>query len=540
MTNRIYLFVLISFCSVWAFFFQKYEPQDGRVLHGLGQFVNLTFYSEEENWQLVSDYQNSTGFIPTIYSAYAYIDPYVDDLDSTDITDIVSNHGYPYVLLLGISLFDSTSSLSDVNIPVQSILDGELDYQIIKIAQEIKSLTQTPVFLRPGFEFGSGNSGLHNDPDNPNWTAANFNQIWIHIHDIFSQQEVTNVAWVWNTVNPQSFDFIDWYPGDEYVDWWGINYFTANQIASADPFLNSAFVHNKPVMICESNPIENSGTTNESNWNNWFVPYFNKMNNNSHIKAFVYIDDPWDKSGFFDSWPDSRITSNQTILENYITELESSTYIHMDEYQSNPGLIDSPLPVNISLFITNSLPDVNLIEWRTESEINNLGFNLYRADSKENIGVEKLNFYKLNTSLISGAGSSSAQHDYLFRDYQVKNKWYYWYQLEQLDYNGKSNKLEIKKLYRDIRVPKEIQIFQNYPNPFNSETNMNFNLPEKSDVRLSIYSVTGAFVETVVNCEMSKGYHTIYYDASKLASGIYLYQLNSEHYNEVRKMILIK
>ena len=345
---------------------------------------------------------------------------------------------------------------------------------------------------------------------------------------------------MWNTVNPQSFDFIDWYPGDEYVDWWGINYFTADQISSADPFLDSAFVHNKPVIICESNPIENGGTTDANNWNDWFVPYFNKIKNTSHIKAFVYISDPWDKSGFFDSWPDSRINSNQTILDNYITELESAIYIHMDEYQSNPGLIDSPLPVELGSFKINILSDANQIEWSTESEINNLGFNLYRASSKEDINIEKLNFYKLNTAIIPGAGSSSTHQDYLFRDYQIENECYYWYQLEQLDYNGNATKLDVKKIYRIIKVPEKIQMFQNYPNPFNSETIMNFNLPKKCEVRLSVFSIAGTLIETVVNGVMSRGHHAISFDGSNLASGIYLYRLKSENTNEVRKMILIK
>ena len=104
-----------------------------------------------------------------------------------------------------------------------------------------------------------------------------YGYIWIHIYEVFEAEGVTNVAWVWNTVNPLSFNYLDWYPGDEYVDWWGINYFTSGQINAGDSFLNDAKLRNKPVMICESCPIHDNGTLNTSNWDDWFVPYFEKI-----------------------------------------------------------------------------------------------------------------------------------------------------------------------------------------------------------------------------------------------------------------------
>ena len=178
MIIRIYLSIFICSILLWAQSGQKYEPPDGRVLHGLGQFVNVWFYTEQENWQFVTEYQNALNTVPVIYSTYAYTDPFYDNLDSTDLVDAVTNHNYPYVLLVGIGIFDNTSLPGSVNIPVQSFLDGDLDSQIIKIAQEIKSVYPTPVFVRPGFEFATG---LHNDPDNLDWTAENFIQIWQNI-----------------------------------------------------------------------------------------------------------------------------------------------------------------------------------------------------------------------------------------------------------------------------------------------------------------------------------------------------------------------
>jgi hypothetical protein len=81
---------------------------------------------------------------------------------------------------------------------------------------------------------------------------------------------------------------------------------------------------------------------------------------------------------------------------------------------------------------------------------------------------------------------------------------------------------------------------QNYPNPFNPETTIRFTLPEKSKVRLTVYSITGEYVVTLVNSVMNEGHHQVTFDASKLASGIYLYRIQAGEFTQVRKMMLLK
>ncbi len=367
MINKYFKFYLLLLCVIYMnqSYGQsgaKYEPPDGRIIHGLGQYV-IVYYSDQENWQFVTEYQNAIGNEPVIYSVYAYLDPLSMVLDSTDFIDIVSNHGYPYVLLVGLALFDTSFFWGTVNIPVQTILNGGWDPQIIHVAQRIKAVN-APVYLRPGFEF---ESGIHSDP---NMSANDFINIWMHIYNVFQQQNVTNVAWIWNAVNPTSFNYMDWYPGDSYVDWWGINYFTPGQLSSGDGFLSDAAAHGKPVMICESCPIQNGGTTNNSNWNNWFLPYFAKIKNTPHIKGFIYISDPWDRLGFFNDWPDSRININSTISQNYATELLDSVYINMLEYQNNPGIIiqDSSFQASVPDFTAEAGNQQVRLTWINPAE----------------------------------------------------------------------------------------------------------------------------------------------------------------------------
>jgi len=59
-------------------------------------------------------------------------------------------------------------------------------------------------------------------------------------------------------------------------------------------------------------------------------------------------------------------------------------------------------------------------------------------------------------------------------------------------------------------------------------------------VKINIYNSLGQLVETLVDKEMESGYHELSFDASRLASGVYLYQLQSSDYISVKKMLLLK
>jgi len=90
-------------------------------------------------------------------------------------------------------------------------------------------------------------------------------------------------------------------------------------------------------------------------------------------------------------------------------------------------------------------------------------------------------------------------------------------------------------------VPTSYSISQNYPNPFNPSTVINFSLPKQSNVLVKIYDITGKEVETLVNEELPAGrYKVTFNNASKLASGIYIYRIISNDFVETKKMILMK
>ncbi|MFQ5499240.1 MAG: T9SS type A sorting domain-containing protein, partial [Candidatus Zixiibacteriota bacterium] len=80
----------------------------------------------------------------------------------------------------------------------------------------------------------------------------------------------------------------------------------------------------------------------------------------------------------------------------------------------------------------------------------------------------------------------------------------------------------------------------NYPNPFNPTTEISFSLPSAGHVQLAVYNVAGQQVALLADDEYSAGTHTVTWDASDKASGIYFYRLQTEQAVESRKMLLLK
>ncbi|MCW8961442.1 MAG: T9SS type A sorting domain-containing protein, partial [Ignavibacteriaceae bacterium] len=82
--------------------------------------------------------------------------------------------------------------------------------------------------------------------------------------------------------------------------------------------------------------------------------------------------------------------------------------------------------------------------------------------------------------------------------------------------------------------------FQNYPNPFNPSTTIRFSIINPDVVKIKIYDVLGREVKTLVNEFKQAGTYEIQFNASSLASGIYLYRIESGNFVQTKKMILLK
>lgn len=84
------------------------------------------------------------------------------------------------------------------------------------------------------------------------------------------------------------------------------------------------------------------------------------------------------------------------------------------------------------------------------------------------------------------------------------------------------------------------ELAQNYPNPFNPTTTINYSIPTNGLVTLKVFNILGQEVKTLVNKEQIAGIHKVSFDASQLASGVYIYRLSSGNFVNSKKMLLIK
>lgn len=89
-------------------------------------------------------------------------------------------------------------------------------------------------------------------------------------------------------------------------------------------------------------------------------------------------------------------------------------------------------------------------------------------------------------------------------------------------------------------LPVSMELSQNFPNPFNPLTTINYQLPHPGLVTLKVYDILGKEVALLVNEEKSAGSYSVDFDASKLASGVYIYQLRANEYLSSKKMLLLK
>ncbi len=89
-------------------------------------------------------------------------------------------------------------------------------------------------------------------------------------------------------------------------------------------------------------------------------------------------------------------------------------------------------------------------------------------------------------------------------------------------------------------TPTSYLLSQNYPNPFNPTTKISFSLPKAGDVKLVVYDILGKEVATLVNDYRTAGTHQVEFNASNLASGVYLYRIEAGEFRDVKRMMLVK
>ncbi|MBE7475751.1 MAG: T9SS type A sorting domain-containing protein [Ignavibacteriota bacterium] len=187
------------------------------------------------------------------------------------------------------------------------------------------------------------------------------------------------------------------------------------------------------------------------------------------------------------------------------------------------------VPVELTSFTATSENGEVHLKWTTATETNNQGFEILRSAGN--------NKEWQNAGYAAGFGTTTEPKSYSFVDSKL-DAGEYTYRLKQIDFDGTVTYSEEVKV--EVEIPLVYSLEQNYPNPFNPSTTIKYSLSEDGFVKLSVYNLLGEEVTTLVNNEQKAGRYEVNFDASKLASGIYMYRLESNNFLSIKKMILIK
>ena len=191
------------------------------------------------------------------------------------------------------------------------------------------------------------------------------------------------------------------------------------------------------------------------------------------------------------------------------------------------------IPVELISFNATLLDDnVDLIGQQQQKQITlGLRLNGLRFQLRTGQGWQEIGF-------VPGFGTTTEPKSYSFIDENITTG-IYKYRLKQIDFDGSfeySNEIEVEVDF----TPKEFVLYQNYPNPFNPNTVISYQLPVTGNVTLKVYDILGNEVATLVNEEKQPDIYEVKFDASALASGLYLYKLQAGSFVQTKKMILLK
>ncbi len=208
---------------------------------------------------------------------------------------------------------------------------------------------------------------------------------------------------------------------------------------------------------------------------------------------------------------------------------------------------DASLPVTLSSFTANAKDGEVTLRWRTETEVDNLGFYIYHSESKDGP------FVRVNDSMIPSAGNSP--HEYKYTDEHIESGRRHFYYIEDVDISGMKNRSKIIEAFvvpivLPRELPKESVLLQNFPNPFNPETWIPYQLVEDAEVTIRIYNVFGKLINTISLGEKEAGFYTnkdeaAYWDGMNIAgeqaaSGTYFYQIQAGEFSAIRRMVIVR
>ncbi|MDQ7815583.1 MAG: T9SS type A sorting domain-containing protein [Melioribacteraceae bacterium] len=271
--------------------------------------------------------------------------------------------------------------------------------------------------------------------------------------------------------------------------------------------------------------------------------------NNSVLYTYDYYPDGKVKTYLYQKWARNKWTNNFSKFyvydergneieitynvweENILKNIWRESFTYNSKNQELTSLTES---------LINDTPQ-NL--YRSEYQYNEYGYETYYI-SEEWIDKKWIGISRRSSTYDKDGKLVDAIAERWNGGWEPSNHWFSnpgldGYSRWSLDYY-KLSAYYSKREPIDYNNPTKIELYQNYPNPFNSITRIHFSLPNNGFVKLYVYDILGQEITSLINKELSKGTHTVDFNSSNLPSGVYLYRLVTDKYNQTKKMILLK
>lgn len=199
----------------------------------------------------------------------------------------------------------------------QAVAAGKYDSNLNALLTHLKKL-DVPFYIRIGYECNGPWNG---------YQPETYKKAFQHVTQMIRASGL-NAATVWCPHPNKLQKAMNYYPGDEWVDWWAVDVFSPDHINDCNPLIAEAHKHGKPMMIGESTPQGVGVLGGKASWDKWFGPYFDLIHANPGIKAFCYINWNWSEHPQWKDWGDARLQACKETAELYKNEMARPLYLH--------------------------------------------------------------------------------------------------------------------------------------------------------------------------------------------------------------------
>lgn len=298
----------------------RLEPDSG-IIHGAGQ--DPASYREYSG---LFDEQHRPMMLMTYITVTGGQQKVLDWRQEVEAA-LASLAGQNTTLQIGLNL---TAGRDDGSGKAGEVAGGAFDAAIDSFVAALQAFG-VPAWVRIGYEFEGEWNG---------YTPEGYVAAFRHISDKVRASGLQRVATVWCSAGGSagylSFDeLMAFYPGDDYVDWWGVDTFSEDELTNAwlTEFYGLAARHRKPVMLGEVTPRYVGANKGWQSWTRWYKPFFEMVRKNPEIKAISYINWDWvywsDTLGYgWHDWEDARLQNDELIKRLYVDELSHPIWIH--------------------------------------------------------------------------------------------------------------------------------------------------------------------------------------------------------------------